>query len=322
MFTYNFEEADYCFQLLTANRTHDENVQEEINNVRRNVVLLIKPFTSQFFYWTLLLLLLHRFNFRKPIIKIVIAHYVLRVIGDLLDSYGSRYTNYYHKNENGICVDEKVSRPEHHPLRWLISRQLAGVFWYSGEIVGDWYPLLRTRAVVSEQKEIWYIYITCFIFNLSKITMMFYHFSVNESDMLIQENEDRFYNAYWCIYLVSLCCSLLYDGSVYIAMKRAIFKDTENINFGFLKKFRNISEFRILVSALIGLIGIPIMGTSTILRIIYTQFDWSFEDLRIFIVNTSYYIMFIDQLMLYTISKEENSLNSLTSSKDNKLFLV
>lgn len=320
MGSFNYEEAQYCYELLNANNT--DNVQEQIDGIRRNVVLFIKPLTSQFFFWTLILLILHRFNFRKPILKIVIAHYILRVIGDMLDSYGSRYTTYYYKNINGECVAQQVNKAEEHPLRWLITRQLAGIFWYSGEIVGDWYPLLRTKAVVGEQKEIWYVYVTCFIFNLSKITMMFYHFTVSENDMLVEHKRDAFYNAYWAIYLVSLCCSLLYDGSVYVAMKRSL-NDTESINFGFLKKFRDMSEYRILVTAIIGVIGVPIMGVSAVLRLKYPDYDWSFEDLRILIVNTSYYMMFIDQLMLYTYSKEENSLsNSFTASKDNKLFMV
>jgi hypothetical protein len=316
MINYNFEEEKECIDFFKGNLTKQELNQAKIYNVRNNVYLLIKPFTSQFFYWTLLLLILHHFNFKKSIIKIIISHYILRTIGDMLDSYASRYTDYYHK-VNGICVKEPVTKVEHHPLRWFISRQLAGIFWYSGEIVADWYPLLRTKAIADNQKDVWYIYLTCFIFNLSKITMIFYHFTVDK--MEIREKEDYFYSIFWAIYLVSLCCSLLYDSSVYIAMRRAILKDTANINFGFLKKFRNISEYRILVSAIIGLIGIPIMGTSAILRLKYSDYDWSFEDLRIFFVNTSYYMMFIDQLMLYSITNEENS---LFSSKNSKLFII
>jgi len=319
MGSYNYAEAQYCFELLNANNTNHQNVQDQIDNVRRNVYLFIKPLTSQFFFWTLLLLLIHRLNFKKPVMKIVVAHYILRVIGDIFDSYGSKYTAYYHKNIEGICVKDAVNKAEEHPLRWLISRQLAGIFWYSGEIVGDWYPLIRTKAVVGDLKETWYVYVTCFIFNLSKITMMFYHFTVSETDMLNNERKDQFYNGYWAIYLVSLCCSLLYDISVYIAMKRAIFKDTESIDFGFLKKFRNMSEYRILVTAIIGLIGIPIMGASAVLRLKYKEYDWSFEDLRILIVNTSYFMMFIDQIMLANISNEEPA---LTSSKDSKIILV
>lgn len=316
MISYSFEEEKECMDFFNRNLTQKEINQAKIYNVRNNVYLSIKPLTSQFFYWTLLLLIMHRFNYRKPVLKIVIFHYILRTIGDMLDFYASRYTDYYHKVD-GVCVKDPVNKVEHHPLRWLISRQLAGIFWYSGEIVADWYPLLRTKALADEQKDIWYVYASCFIFNLSKITMMFYHFTVDEGE--IRMKEDSFYNIYWAIYLVSLCCSLLYDGSVYIAMKRAIFKDTENINFGFLKKFRNMSEYRILVTAIIGLIGIPIMGTSAVLRLKYSDYDWSFEDLRILFVNTSYYMMFIDQLMLYNISNEEGS---LTSNKDNKIFIV
>jgi len=314
--SYNYEEAQYCYEILNAN--NEDNLQEQINSFRNNLVLFIKPLTNNFFFWTMLLLILHKFNFKKPIIKIVLAHYILRVIGDILDAYGSRYTIYYHKNDYGECIADPVTKAEEHPLRWLITRQLAGIFWYSGEIVGDWYPLLRTKAVVGDYKEIWYVYVSCFIFNLSKVTMMLYHFSVSDSDMLIKKKEDSFYNGYWAIYLISLCCSLLYDGSVYVALRRSI-KDTEIINFGFLKKFRDMSEYRILVTAIIGLIGVPIMGISAVLRLKYETYDWSMEDLRILLVNTSYYMMFIDQLMLLTYSKEEHS---FSSSKDNKLFMA
>jgi len=49
-----------------------------INTIRLIIYAFAKPLQSQFFYWTLLLLILHKFNFRKPVMKLILAHYILR----------------------------------------------------------------------------------------------------------------------------------------------------------------------------------------------------------------------------------------------------
>lgn len=292
---------DYFNQLSTE---HNQ-IQQKINIFRYIVYTCFEPFSSPFFYWTILLLILHKFNFRKPVLKIVLAHYVLRIIGDILDSLGSFYTIYYFRNELNQCDFVEVANAEGHPMRWLITRQLAGIFWYAGEIAGDWYPLIRTKAIVGDEKSIWYVYISCISFNLSKVAMCIYHFTINGQEILDVEKKEHFYEIYWVVYLIILIFSVAYDTSVYFVMKQAIFKGFENINFGFLKKFRTISEYRIAVSAIIGIIGLPIIGASAVLKILFTNYNTSLEDLRILLVNVPYYMMFIDQIMLFNISNDE-----------------
>jgi len=69
-----------CY-LQFVNTTYTSNItvlNNKIDQYRVVFYALLKPFQSQFFYWTLLLLIMYKFNFKKPIIKLVLYHYVLR----------------------------------------------------------------------------------------------------------------------------------------------------------------------------------------------------------------------------------------------------
>lgn len=316
------EKMQLAKEASKQNVTLNYDIVSSISLTRNIIYTIIEPFVSPFFYWTILLLVLHKFNFKKPVLKIILAHYILRIIGDIFDSFGlyiKSYDYYGVNKDTGLieCVISQVNDAQGHPLRWLLTRQIAGLFWYSGEIAGDWYPLLRTRAVAREQKSIWYVYITCFFFNVSKVVMALFHFTINGKDVVDKDKQESFYAVYWVLYLIILICSMLYDFSVFWVLRRHIFSKS-NSNFGFLKKFRSISEFRILISTFIGIIGIPIIGCSAILKIKLKGYDTSLEDLRILIVNISYYMMFIDQIMLFR-SKDDSSVgdSSLSTTNNN-----
>eukprot|EP00833_Pecoramyces_ruminatium_P009126 jgi/Orpsp1_1/1183158/evm.model.c7180000084137.1 len=51
-------------------------VNAKIEIARQIIYAFIKPIQSQFFYWTLLLLIIHKFNFKKPIMRLILYHYV------------------------------------------------------------------------------------------------------------------------------------------------------------------------------------------------------------------------------------------------------
>jgi len=67
-----------CFVKYYDELGKEDQLDNTINIVRTVVYAITEPFRSPFFYWTLLLLFLHKFNFRKPVMKIILAHFILR----------------------------------------------------------------------------------------------------------------------------------------------------------------------------------------------------------------------------------------------------
>jgi len=69
-----------CY-ILYVNYTNSNpliKINNKIDTIRTIFYATLKPYQSQFFYWTLLLLIIHKFNFKKPIIKLILYHYILR----------------------------------------------------------------------------------------------------------------------------------------------------------------------------------------------------------------------------------------------------
>ncbi|ORX78544.1 hypothetical protein BCR32DRAFT_282174 [Anaeromyces robustus] len=312
---------------INKNHSEPKLIDEKIDMIRNIIYAVIKPFSNQFFYWTLLLLILHKFNFRKPVMKIILAHYVLRSVGDILDQLGNLMGTYFHyeidSNDHSFYCKNDGS-VERFPLKWLVTRQIANIFWYTGEIAGDWYPLLRTRAVAREQKSIWFVYITCAMFNLSKIALIVLHFTLSPTKLYRADgvfNEEivsNFYNTYWINQTCVIICSFIYDFAVFLVLKRQIFNKTKS-DYGFLKKFRSISEYRIYISAFVGILGLPIILITLGFKFYYyygkdmKSLNFSFEDLRLLISNLQYYMIFIDQIMLFR-SRDDSSLGETTTS--------
>ncbi|OUM57869.1 hypothetical protein PIROE2DRAFT_64759 [Piromyces sp. E2] len=316
-----------CYASYLAGISKEQDVGNTIDVVRTIIYACAKPLQSQFFYWTLLLLILHKFNFKKPVMKIILAHYVLRAIGDILDQLSGLMSHYYTSDGNGNCKNG-VDAAEQHPLRWLLTRQIGCIFWYLGEICGDWYPLLRTRAVARDQRSMIWVYVTCGLFNLSKIVLLFIQFIFLPASKLYKQDKtggyvydndkkNEYYNIYWGNIGVIILCSLMYDVTVFFVLKKQIFSRTKN-EFGFLKKFRTISEYRIIVSVLICCFLLPVVLVTIAMKYYYyysngmKELNFSFEDIRTLIVNVQYFMIFIDQIMLFR-SKDDSSMGETTS---------
>jgi len=312
-----------CYDSYQAGLTEENKVDQIIEIVRTIIYALACPLKFTFFYWSILLFILHKFNFNKPVLKIILYHFIFRCIGDILDKLGNLMPRYYANiMEVDPVTNEKVFKScqtfidmsEKHPLKWLITRQLAVIFWFTGEIFADWYPLLRTRAVAREAKSMWLVYTTCIIFNLSKVSMMIYHFTLSPSSLYNEYGEynservTKFYYIYWIIHLIIIYASVIYDFSVFYVLKRNVFGVQSEI--GFLKKFRSMSEFRISISVIICIVFLPLISTTIILKYYFSIFkgmeslNFSFDEIRQLIANVQYFMIFIDQILLI-ISKEE-----------------
>jgi len=279
-----------CYYQYMDSLSQQQKMNMKISTVRTIIYAIQCPFSFTYFYWTLLVFILHKFNFKKPIMRIILYHFILRTLGNIFDKLGQLYNNYY---STGIHYEKEepyydCKNNTMHPLKWLLSRQIATFLWYTGEIIGDLYPLLRTRAVVKDSKLIWLVYIACGIFNASKISHIILHLSYSAGSLYNNEGayddnkSTRFYSWYYIIQFIIICSSIIYDMSVYFVLKRCIFRKT-NYNFGFLKKFKYLSEFRILISSLISIIFLPIISVTIFLKFYYLKknlaaLDFSFEE--------------------------------------------
>ena len=223
---------------------------------------------------------------------------------------------------------------------------MASIFWYASEIMGDWYPLLRTKAIIKNKRKIKFIYLICILFNLVKLVQMSnYLFNVpfrkgydipsEELEKLYDEDNTKF--TYKVIINTALqqLFSLTYDISVIIALRKNVFnevykdkkerykhneKDNDSESerkYNFLKKFKQLSEYRIYVSMVLTIIGIILMIVMSFF-IVYanmhkdknsTGIDYSIANsIREMILNFNYNLMYIDQILLrYVVEKSKYS---------------
>ncbi|OUM65028.1 hypothetical protein PIROE2DRAFT_8091 [Piromyces sp. E2] len=250
---------------------------------------------------------------------------VIHKLGNLMPRY---YANIYTEDpltkQITVTCQTNIDMPEKHPFKWFITRQLGVMFWFTGEIFADWYPLLRTRAVARNTKSIYVVYATCILFNLSKVSMMVYHFTLSPTELYKPNGEfnsnriDEFYLTYWLIHLIIIYSSLIYDFSVFFVLKKSVFNVQSDI--GFLKKFRSMSEFRILISVFISIVFLPIISVTIILRYVYYygknfhSLNFSFDEIRQMIANVQYFMIFIDQIMLIISKQDSHTVVSSTNS--------
>jgi len=266
----------------------------------------------------LIVFIIHKLNYKKPVMKIILFHFLIRSIGNILYKLSSVMTHYYTNIEIkegnkvvGYGCNYEVSLIEMHPLRWLITKQLVTLFWSIGEIIADWYPLIRTKEIVDGDKSLWIIYTTCILYNLSKIGLVFHFFTINSKDLyndqgVFQMNKLKYYNnRCWIIHLIIIYTCVIYNISVFLVLKKRLKLMNK---MGSLNKFLSISEYRICFFLLVCIILYPIVSVTIILRLYYSikydrSLDFTFENIRTLLVDSQYYMMFIDQILL-VLSKE------------------
>jgi len=323
-----------CYVNYMNSLDHEQSINNKIDFIRTIIYAIHKPIQFTFFYWTLLIFILHKFNFKKPVMKIVLAHFILRSLGDIVNKFGDLMPRYYANtpimNSEGQIIGYQCkndsSSPEMHPLRWFLTRQIGCILWCVGEMIADWYPLLRTRAVAKDQKCIWIVYVTCALFNLSKLSLIILHWTLSPTELYDEHGVyrktkvDMFYFNYWIIHLVIIYASVIYDFSVYYVVRKSLSQIKFN-QISFLKKFKSISQYRILVSAGICVIFLPIVSVTIIIKFYYYfkynyhNLEFSFDEIRQSINNVQYFMIFIDQILLLRTNEEKSqySLNIRTS---------
>jgi len=227
--------------------------------------------------------------------------------------------------KDGQCISE-LKYTEQHPLKWTLTRQFNSFFWYIGEIIGDWYPLLRTKAVATDRVSKFSIYASCGLYNLSKLSIPISQLFLNPTKLYTNDGiynknyVDHYYNYYSCILVLIIASSLLYDITIYIVLKKKLFSK-QTREYDFLNKFRTISEYRIVVSAITGVIGLPFTLITAITKVILynnemKDLNFSIEEFRNVINSVQYMIIFIDQILLIR-AKNDSSMESYEDNKDN-----
>ncbi|ORX80772.1 hypothetical protein BCR32DRAFT_245397 [Anaeromyces robustus] len=135
-----------------------------------------------------------------------------------------------------------------------------------------------------------------------------------DKGVLDEDRRTNFYKVYWAIQIIIILSSFFYDVTVYIILRKNLFKVAES-RFGFFKKFKTISEYRIVFTALVSAIFLPLIAFTFVLRIYYNSKEeyknvgFDFDELRRVVASIQYYMMFIDQILLSISNKEVSTYN-------------
>jgi len=270
---------------------------------------------SVYFPWVLVILVLNRNNWKKPVVIILVGYWLLRSIGFML-----RDTMNLRKGQRDTVWPYSTKN-------WYISNALAHVFWLSGEIMGDWYPLLRTKAITNNSRKMKSVYITCIIYNLVKVFGMATHFLSNPIDLRaksvtingniethIPKDIQKYNIAWWSTVAMINVTSIIYDFSVIYCMRKSLFdrlKEYKTMKENtFMDKFKQISEFRIVISMAASVIFLffvvpfviaVVMESFQSIKTPYTVSEYRKEDieaLRQVVLCINYNLMYIDQILL------------------------
>jgi len=259
-------------------------------------------------------LLYNRKNWKRPIALVLILHWFFRSIGDLL-SYRSTFmpwapNSYWPYTDKG----------------YLMASAIPNVFWLTGEIIGDWYPLLRTKAV-TKNKKIYAVFATCLLYNSVKLFSMIALFTDLPIDFRVNDDEGnkirdiaRIKIRYWSTVLALQIASSLYDLSVILTLKTYLFDRLKEYNSisgkTFLGRFKQISEFRIVFSMIASMSFLPFI-IGFVIYLVYTynlegtgsvvQSDEPVDGFRRAILNINFTLMYVDQILLKIISKKQTN---------------
>jgi len=229
-------------------------------------------------------------------------------MGDIIDQLGNLLPYYHSIGHDKRCVSS-YPYTEQHPLRWFLTRQINSFLWYSGEIIGDWYPLIRTKAVTKNKRSLKLLYASCIFYNLSKLAVPISQLFVSPTKLYNNKGEyndiyvNRYYNYYWFLQAIISFSTFVYEFIIYQTLNKELFSKRTSRDYGILKKFRTMSEYRIIISAMVAIIAFPFLFIVSGLKIYFFftdkgEINCSVEEFRGVVTNVQYMIIFIDQILL------------------------
>ncbi|ORX47649.1 hypothetical protein BCR36DRAFT_584749 [Piromyces finnis] len=214
---------------------------------------------------------------------------------------------------------------------WFVGIGIANIFWIIGEIIGDWYPLLRTKAIINNEKKIRMVYLTCAVYNIIKVFSVFHFFyqffNITKSHDYQNDGDSgsqsmtKFGLSWWILITITQISSFFYDLSIIICLKQNLFNQLHDFSLGknsFVERFKRISEFRIVISMLATMIFLPVILLYIIFVLKYSLDgkhsipfdDDSMESIRKVVIGVNYSLMYIDQILLKCYVKRNTTNNN------------
>ena len=153
---YKFVKLDV---LTTLNTYHDPNYIEYKTDIFQKL-LMDCTLNDPYICWLFLLLILNYKRWKRPVICLIIVFWILRFL-----------------NQVSVLIITEIEPIKGKTFPYDISNYGKLMFAYitlmAFQIVGDWYPLLRTKAVVQKKRDLILIYTTCIIYNIGKLLGIF-----------------------------------------------------------------------------------------------------------------------------------------------------
>jgi len=293
-----------------------------------NVFKIIQaPFINFFFPWIVIILIIHRNNWKQPIIYILLFHYIFRSIGDSLRALSNAYP--VKKISSTIWPYSKT--------RFYLGSIAALIFWMIGEIIGDWYPTVRACKIVHTRKKKYLLKGSCILYNITKlmtIVVYFYHGKNLKFKEDSGSSDANFFNSimkYWWIIVIFISIfGLINDICVIYALQTEVFNKIRTLNGrtkSFVEMFKQISELRIIISMIISICFLIVIIPIIIIKFseskseskqIHNVFDqFNINLIREAVIYFNHTMMYIDQLLLKYISTFPNKKNRVVKAKTN-----
>jgi len=67
-----------CYNLYMETLSEEQILDNKIDVIRTIIYAMACPVQFSFFYWSILVFILHKFNFNKPVMKIILYHFLFR----------------------------------------------------------------------------------------------------------------------------------------------------------------------------------------------------------------------------------------------------
>jgi len=251
--------------------------------------ILFSYIKSPYFLFVIVNFIMNKRSWRKPILMLLTVHWIFRSTGDLLNKTMYLSNNYYPITKESAHI-------------WYRGTAIANIFWSGGEIIGDWYPLLRTRAIINNRRKIRVVFLTCFLYNMAKVCSVTHYFI--EIPRQIENPNMTEYSVRWYYVVAAIqVTSFIYDLSVIVCLRQNLFdqlKFYKSEKNTFIERFKKISELRIIISMISSLCFLPIILTLIYFYFKTKTFDVyiNTENIRRRLIEINFNMIYIDQILL------------------------
>eukprot|EP00833_Pecoramyces_ruminatium_P006675 jgi/Orpsp1_1/1180707/evm.model.c7180000074381.1 len=281
-----------------------------INKVDKYQYVIDEYILNYYFPWICFILLLYNKDWKKPINLILIGHWLLRSTGSAI------------RNTLELKEYEPNTYWPHSKTNWYIAYSIPYLFWFSGEILADWYPLLRIKAIAKDSKKIRIVYFTCILYNITKLIGIYNNFipidlRITDKHGSKVKESDQFRIRWWTVIISLQITCFSYDFSIIFSLRKYLHDKITALqylyNFSskkehFIEKFKQISEYRIILSMTFTLIFLPLIVIVIIISLNNkssispdsensTLFS-SIEQIRQAVLSFNYTLMYIDHILL------------------------